>query len=253
MHVGVRRLVTAGIWAALLLVALVAIARGWVSPGTIAPLAVGAMIGTFRSRRVRAKEQQFWSEVWEARASALADRLSRIEQIEDPGIRERVASILARDGEEAVEGDVERFPFPAGLIRIYGSRYWVFWGLAGVMLVVSAIPSVGWLQLLALGLAVLFGAAAWHSSRAEQSLKSVVEVTPFRLTELWPDGRSRTILFNWSLELRNEPEKRCVILTPAGTDDGIVLDYRRLGFARLLDCVVLYGKFRPDDSLPPTT
>ena len=100
----------------------------------------------------------------------------------------------------------------------------------------------------AIAFGVLAVASAWWSSRRQRTFASVIEITPFRLTERAADGTSRTLLFNRYLELHNEPRRQRAILTAGGPDGAILLDYRRMAFNRLASLVMQYGGFQPDES-----
>jgi len=74
-----------------------------------------------------------------------------------------------------------------------------------------------------------------------------------RHIELFPDGQSRTVLFSHYLELHNEPKEQRLRLTPDASDPGIVLDYRRMGFDRLVDLIMTYGDFETSNSDSPAS
>ena len=167
---------------------------------------------------------------------------------------EAIARVIQNDGAEEQDGDVERFPYPDGLRRFVLRRYWTLWGLAALLLLLSGFSAM-WMPLRIGGavLAGVFGALAWRASREERALESVIEVTPFRVSECFPDGMRRTLSLGGSLVLRNEPERQRVMLASVNEDLGIPLDYRRMGFARLYDLVRRYGGFEQSDALPPAS
>lgn len=219
------------------------------NPGNLAGLAVGAAVSTWRNRKQRTRDHAFWSIVWQLRQATVSDRQRMLEELEPDKLRKRVAAILDQDGSNDADGDVEQFPFPHGLRRLATRAYWTAWGIALVMLLVAAfVPAPLWLRCLPVIVAASAAYGAWLASRRERSYESVIEITPFRVSELFPDGRARTVLFNRYLELHHEPALKRLRLTSHPEDPGIILDFRRMGFDRMVDLVVEYGQFRKDDS-----
>lgn len=174
-------------------------------------------------------------------------------QLEPPKLRDAVAAILAKDGSDEQSGDVERFPFPDGLGRVYRRRYWVFWSLTVVvLLLVSFAEMQVVVRILAVAIAAMLAYGVWTSDRRERSVQSVLEVTPFRISEMHPNGLTRTISWNRHLELHNEPERmRWRLGATRDQKQGILLDYRRMGFARLFELVIQYGQFQNADEPAP--
>jgi hypothetical protein len=122
--------------------------------------------------------------------------------------------------------------------------YWMMWAIALGLLAASALSSASVLfRILGVTLAAICALVARWASKREVLLQSVLEITPFRISELLPDGMIRTLSWNNYLELRNEPARSRFVLTAGRTDEGIPLDYRRMGFTRLVDRVRTYGKF----------
>jgi hypothetical protein len=170
-------------------------------------------------------------------------------ELEPLKLRKRVAAILDQDGTNEVVGDVEQFPFPRGLRRLAARAYWGAWVLAFTMLMVAAFAAAPlWLRCLPIVVAASAAYGAWLASCRERSYDSVIEITPFRVSELFPDGRMRTVLFNRYLELHHEPQLKRLRLTPNPEDPGIILDFRRMGFDRMVDRIIEYGQFQPDSS-----
>jgi hypothetical protein len=219
------------------------------NPGNLAALAIGGAVSTWRNRKRKKRDSAFWSIVWQLRQAPTGNREEMLAELEPVKLRKRVAAILDQDGSNDAVGDVEQFPFPRGLCRLATRAYWTAWGIALTMLLVAAfVPAPTWLRCLPVIVAASAAYGAWLAARRERSYESVIEITPFRVSELFPDGSARTVLFNRYLELHHEPALKRLRVAPHPEDPGIVLDFRRMGFDRMVNLIVEYGQFRPDDS-----
>ncbi len=146
-------------------------------------------------------------------------------------------------GRPVADGAIETFPFPATSIR---ENTVVFW-LAAVaalaalvaVFVLRAMPPVAQWMLWVLSF-LLAGLLAAIRSRGKH-LHSVVEISPFAVSLVQPDGGRRT--FQWSavLAARNRRWRRRVDLYSQSDGDPIPLDYGRLGFVRICDLVQQYA------------
>ena len=216
------------------------------SVGPMLAFAVTSAHNALQAAKRREQRQTLDNLLNHLRALGQEARADFLAQITHAKLRAYLEAALARDGSDERAGDVERFPFSRAKRRRAATRYWLGWGGAALSLVWAAVgemPRV-WRGVL-LFPAALGAALAWVAARRQHQLASVLEVTPFRLTEVWPDGLRRTVLFNRYLELENQPKQRRVLLRPGGADgDGIALDYERMGFHRLMDLVVSYGGFK---------
>jgi hypothetical protein len=223
--------------------ALLAYAAG-VEPGSILVFGATSMLAAWRNRKEQRERAAFYHIVWTLRAADRSTRERLLAELEPPKLRNAIARVIERDGAEEQEGDVERFPYPHGLRRHFARRYWVLWSLAALLLMISAFSSM-WIPLRGIGaaLALALGLLAWRASREERALDSVIEVTPFRISECFPDGMRRTLSLRGTLLLRDEPKRQRVLLTGGGDDPGIALDYRRMGFTRICELVWRYGGF----------
>jgi hypothetical protein len=229
-------------------VALFAYSIG-VSKTNLAFFVLYSAFSTWRGRKQRRETAAFWAIVWEVRMASQPQRAEMLASLEPAKLRDAVAAILAKDGSEIQNGDVERFPFPDGLVRLYRRRYWIFWSLTVVVLLLASfVETEFFVRVVALVVAGMCAYGAWTSERKEQFVQTILEVTPFRISETYPSGLTRTISWSRALELRDEPGNSRWLLG-ASHDEGenIVLDYRRMGFARLLELVIQYGRFRPVD------
>jgi hypothetical protein len=233
---------------------IVAVLYMGLEPGNLVALAVVTVFSTWRNRKHRARETAFWTIVWQLRQSSVEDRAQMLAALEPAKLRDEVEAILSRDGTNESQGDVERFPFPFGLRRFATRTYWVMWALGLAMLAASAfVPAPLWLRCVPLVIAACCAYGAWLAGERERSYDSVIEVTPFRVSELFPDGRVHTVLLGRYLELHHEPKHKRLRLTAGSEDSGIALDYRRMGFGRLVDLVVQYGEFQATDSDSPAS
>ena len=194
----------------------------------------------------RRKRNALTSLLAQLRVQGREAREAMVERIDPPALRAYVRDALERDGSDEREGDVERFPFSRAVRR----RVSVLHGAATAAGVgalawaaIAGTPSVG-ARLAGVVMGALSLGVAWLVARRQRRLATVLEVSPFRITELSPDdGGRRTLLFNGHLVLENQPRRRRVLLRPGGGTEFIALDYARLGFARLLELVVLHGGF----------
>jgi len=215
-----------------------------VEPLVLGLFIVSAAYSTWRSRRRRTETQTFWNVVWKLRHAGADERAQLIEALEPVTLRTQVERVLARDGSDERSGDIEQFPFPLSLRRQATVLYWMMWAVALGLLVASALSTESlFSRILGVALAGICALVARWASKREVLLQSVLEITPFRISELLPDGVIRTLSWNNYLELRNEPARSRFVISAGQRDEGIPLDYRRMGFTRLVDRVRTYGKF----------
>lgn len=230
---------------ALLVVVVVAAAyAAGVPSNSITLFAVASVFSAWHGRRARRRRDAFQSIIRELRAADRETRARMLHDLEPRALRDAVAQVLGRDGSEESDAGVERFPYPEGLRRFIARKYWILWGATTLLLLIGAF-SDAWmsLRLLSLAVAGACGYGAWKTARREAGLQSVIEVTPFRVSELLPGGDRTTLLFGRYLELRDEPAKQRMLITGGSDDTGIALDYRRMGFDRLVELVLLHGGF----------
>jgi hypothetical protein len=153
---------------------------------------------------------------------------------------------LAKEPDVEVSGVAERYPFPSMDKRLSARLYWALTAVAAFLLASAlGVVSLGLamrLVFLAVGVALVVGLA--YLRQRERHLATILEVTPFAVAEIHPDGARRVILFNQPLQLRNRPRLGRVELRGTGDDRFIPLDYDRIGFQRALDRVLTFGGFR---------
>jgi hypothetical protein len=242
-----RTLIAAALYGAVLVAALLL----GVSPESLLLAAVITSVSSWRARRKAAKATAFWSVVWKLRHATNDERTRMLAELEPAKLREEVTRVLAADGsEERVDG-LEQFPFPKTLIKQTTRLYWTMWVFSIALLAISAFTAGPMAYRLA-GVAVagLCGFVAFRAWQREDAFQTIIEVTPFRISELHPNGLIRTIQWNQYLELRNEPQRSCVRLSSGEHDEGLALDYRRMAFTRLLELVREYGRFSKAESAP---
>jgi hypothetical protein len=240
---------------AMVIVAFVALYR--VADDTATSLAImGFVVArlvrfSWRAREGRTAISQILTTL---RTQDRAGREAMLERIPSRRLRGYLKVVLEADGSEEREGDVEQFPYPRSFARRYSRLYWATTVLGAASLLSAAfvmdLDEVN--RVVAIGIGVACVSAAWWASRQQRVYASIIEVTPFRLTERAVDGTSRTLLFNRYLELHNDPKKGRAVLTAGGPDRGITLDYRRMAFSRLASLVITYGGFHVEQSVAGT-
>lgn len=219
------------------------------SVGPMLAFAVTSGFNAIQAARRREQRQTLDNLLNHLRALGQEARRDALAQIAHPRLRAYLEAALERDGSDERAGDVERFPFSRAERRRAALWYWAGWAVAATALACAALASMPRFWRGALLVPAAAGATvAWLAARRQRRLGSVLEVTPFRLTETWPDGLRRTVLFNRYLELENQARQKRVMLRPGGAEvEGIALDYERLGFHRLMELVVRYGGFKVEE------
>lgn len=163
-----------------------------------------------------------------------------------PEARDFHAKRLAAEGSVEVDGVVERFPFSPVDRR---EAFALFWGAAAIATIALAVAhGVGGVREGARGLALFTGMLAVLTmpvfSRRSYRLASVIELTPFAIIEVRPDGRRRWLYWRQPLTLQNRPWLRRVDLAPQGSRDHIALHYARVVFDGLIAVVLERGGFQ---------
>jgi hypothetical protein len=185
------------------------------------------------------------------RSMAPGDRDEVLGQHLAPEARDFYAKRLAAEGSVEFDGVVERFAF-SPLDRREALA--LFWGAAAVAAITLAIArglgGVGetWRgYALAIGMLAVLTMPAF--SRRFYRLASLIELTPFAIIEVRPDGRRRWLYWKQPLMLHNRRWLRRVDLAPRGSRDNIPLHYARVGFDRLIAVVLERGGFQtPPDA-----
>jgi hypothetical protein len=153
---------------------------------------------------------------------------------------------LAAEGTPERADAVERFFFGASDHRENVLLFWVTavvcMGLLTVLYTLRDLPTWAACSLWVITV-ILMIVLAWLRRR-ERHLATVLEISPFAISEVTPDGTRRTIQWSQALVLWNRPRLRRAQLHVAGRADFVALDYSRLAFERIANLVLDYGKFR---------
>jgi hypothetical protein len=155
---------------------------------------------------------------------------------------------LRHEGEPEVGGAVERYPFSPRERREQAFLYWAIVLIASLVLLVLMIVSHASIMERGVSAVVVTAcvAALWFLRNKGERLETILEVSPFGITEVHADGSRRHVSWDAALQLRVNGRRSRVELAPLGTNrDFIALDFDRLGFNRLMEHVIEYGGFRP--------
>lgn len=160
-------------------------------------------------------------------------------------VRRKLEESIAEAGDVQVDGVVEQYPFPAGDRRLVTR---VFWALMCTALLIAATslgvlafgPLVRWSLVL---LTALLGLLVWVVKRRDAHLATVLEITPYSIAELSPDGSRRSMLWNQGLRLSNHPRLGRLELATVDGRERLKVDYDRIGVERALRRILEYGGF----------
>jgi hypothetical protein len=178
------------------------------------------------------------------RSLGKADR-ERVMAELDPTLQSRLRPGIEQDGSDSSEAGVERFPFPA---RSIAAAAWLH-----AVLLAAGVASLSAVSFTTLGhrtrnVLLILGLLAIPSSlllvRWQRRLRTVLEVSPFQITECSEDGHRIGIPFNQSLLLINQPRWRRMVLRPPESTYGLRLHYARMGYRRLIALVLANGGFK---------
>lgn len=178
------------------------------------------------------------------------DRTRYLDHVTDFAYRAMLQRDLADDLRSYVGGEIERFGFAPVLKRAASTQYWLLVCSIAVMLVCCRyipLPAPGGLAVLCL-ISVCGFVGLQLLNRWRQYLDTWLEVSRFGISEVWPNGTRRTLLWNQRLWLDNQPRRRRLQVLIADKSDGIAIHYRRTNSVRAYRLVVEYGGFQ---ELPP--
>ena len=209
---------------------------------------IGLALGALIYREVR-EAVAFSRLLHELRSLDRGDRSDVLARILDAQVRERLAAHVARDPVNPSVPPVDRFSFPQSLRQSTLITYWIAI-LVAAGLIISAIlwtPAVTPAIVLVFAALVLAGYAWWLHRRIPY-LDSTLEISPFAISEVYPDGSRRTLLWRDAHWLINRRRSRRLDVTTANVRERIQVHYQRLEFYRAVKLVIEYGGFRPGDT-----
>ncbi len=146
-------------------------------------------------------------------------------------------------------GIVEQFlPSPA-LRQLLG---WAFWSAVLIGgLPVAVYLGTGALGPLSTGVGAIGACAALWMWVRLRSLRHSIEVSPFGISEVHPDGSRRRLAWQHVAGARAFPRRRVVRLYPTGGHGWLSFSYDTTRIGRLVDLIVQYGPQGP--STDPTS
>jgi hypothetical protein len=196
--------------------------------GTV--VALIALFNTHRLRRARLRQEL----LAELRAQASIAHAASLDAVSDKALRAQLAKDLAQEGAVEYQGDLARFHFPASFQRWATRRYWSGWVLGTSALLVSALSptlSASWRSIW-LVIGVICTVRVWRASHRQAALSTILEVTPYSVSEVWPNGVRRTVALGSHAVLAATTNGDLALLNTA-TGVGISVSTHRLGFHEL--------------------
>jgi hypothetical protein len=241
-----------GFIACLVVVASVALYRAIGSKAEpVAGIALYTLaLGAWRARRRRLDEVR--RAVIDLREFEAADRRAILAGLEADDFRSSVERELEREGTETSDGLTEVFPLPAVFRRRATLQYWRSWAYSIAALLVAAfLPDLDprWRGVW-LGLGLVFGYRAWRKTRLRIFAESVIELNPFRIAYVQPDGVRLSISFADGAHCEDVPEDRMFVVRSG--DMIVPVSYSLVGFNRIAKLVEDYGAIVPKP-IPPAS
>jgi hypothetical protein len=202
-------------------------------------------------RVYRAKRCAFRRVMAHLRSCDSAERDELLASIEDLELRAAARRELNREHVETRNGSVEVFPFPR-LFRTRATlRYWRDWGLSAAVLLIGAfVPGLDAISrgiCLVLGLGLLVRARVM--ARRHTFVEAVVEIDPFHICCIWPDGRRDSVAFAEHHVLEDHTDQHVLYVRSRGAV--VPVSYYLMGFRRLAALIEEYSGRAPV-VLPPT-
>ena len=161
------------------------------------------------------------------------------------GLRYEYERRVDLDEQPEVEGNTERFPFPAAERRLHWSLFGAATALAGVpsalVLIAPTLPAVLRVALLLVAVFAMIP-ATWLAGRLVL-VSSRLEVTPFNVSLLWPAGRRVTVPFNQPLLLANHAAKGYFELRTPGGEASLRIHHARIASLRAVQLIYEYAGF----------
>jgi hypothetical protein len=155
---------------------------------------------------------------------------------------------LADDDLPPREAPIDRFVFPRSVHRWNSIWFWLAIAATAALLYL-ATTTTRTVTLVTIGamLAACLVLAAWLRRRA-LFLATVIEVSPFAISEVHPSGARRTLLWRDAGWLLNRSRRGRVEVATPDKRGTIAVHYRRLEFLRALQLLLDYGGFGPPPS-----
>jgi hypothetical protein len=194
---------------------------------------------SWNARQERLNEVR--SAVIELRPYEAAERWEAAQSIPSEELRVAVAQALEREGSETGDGFSETFPFPAIFRRRATVRYWRAWAFSAAALFIAALTpelQAGW-RVAWTGLGLMLLVRARRMTRAHEIVDSVIEINPFRISHVWPNGARQSISFADGVRCEDVPEQRMFVARSG--ERAIAVSYYLVGFNRLAKLVEQYG------------
>ena len=184
-----------------------------------------------------------------------AFRRAAVNSIDVDFIRDYYDQRLRAEGDADITGFVERYPFAASETREQTRWYWSIIGVAALTLASQIVwPHASvWQRAIAFAVVLVCVILLAIIRERFRRLDTVLEVSPYGLAEVHPDGTRRLLPFNQRLVCRvNRWRGRVDVIPLDGRRrDRIALDFDRVGFNRLVMCVLVMGGFmRPQVHAP---
>ena len=182
-----------------------------------------------------------------------ADERSRmVAAIESKELRDQVGAALIKEGTERREGTSEIFPLPRAFRRRVTWRYWrSATASGGALLIAATIPSLDplWRSFWIL-VGVVFLLRLRRLNRLYPALDAVIEVNPYRISYVRPDGERLTISFAQGAVCEDLPDDGMFVVRSGETT--IPVSYHMMGFNRIAELVEKYGAVVPTQ-VPPAS
>jgi uncharacterized membrane protein YhaH (DUF805 family) len=176
-----------------------------------------------------------------------AFRRQVVNSINSESVRDYYDQRLRLEGDADVAGVVERYPFAPSDRSEQTRWYWTLMLVAGLALASPILwPHMAvWQRAIALTVVLICLGLLAMNRRRMRRLDTVLEVSPYGLAEIHPDGTRRVLTFNQPLACRVNRWRSRVEVAPVGgrQSDRIFVDFDRVGFNRLFMAVLLLGKF----------
>jgi hypothetical protein len=173
-------------------------------------------------------------------------RKQALAQMGDDELQREIIDGLDEEPVSEAPPPVERFPFPRRMTRDLVITYAIGTLVAAGGVTLAALTSSPDLRLAGAATALVAAlttiVVAWQRSTL---LASAIEISPFAISQVWPDGTRRTMLWRDVWWLRNRPWLGRVELLSPDRRSGIHVHYDRVAFQRAAELIIDYGGFRP--------